>query len=88
MNENTGRSWISVEGRNKFTYGFIMGDTEAQQQLRSMAKDVIIIQLSGPEKAATLQQFRHLPYSPADTGPLTYYGDTAKFVARHLSLTV
>jgi len=80
------RSFVHVEGENIFDYGFAVGDYQAQQKLRQMAIDVRFIQLMGKEREAALRQFANIPYPHDDKGPLVYYGDMAKFIARHLRL--
>jgi hypothetical protein len=85
----TGGSFVKVKNPDDpkdFDYGFKMGQADSQTRLRSFAIHVVMIQLIGEEKEAVAQQFGHLPYPLHDSGPLVYYGDMAKFIARHLSL--
>lgn len=84
-----GASFIKVvnpKENKEFDYGFHMGNIDSQTNLRRMAMHVELIQLSGAEKEAVVQQFANLPYPLHDSGPLVYYGDMAKFIARHISL--
>lgn len=79
-------SFIKVAGKNEYDYGFTVGDNKDQLTLRQSAIDVTMISLNGAEKLAVIEQFKHLPYNPIHDGALVYYGDMAKFVARHLVL--
>lgn len=81
-------SMVKVAGKNSFDYGFAMGDGKAQETLRRVALDVTMVILQGREKQAALEQFANLPHSKLHEGSLTYYGDMAKFVARHLVLII
>jgi hypothetical protein len=79
-------SFIKVAGKNTFDYGFSHGVEKDQLTLRQSAVDVIMISLSGWEKQMVLGQFQNLPFNTKHGGALVYYGDMAKFVARHLVL--
>lgn len=82
------RSFVKVQRADGqlFDYGFHLGDKAAQRVLRQTAIDVVMIQLQGAERDAVIDQFINLPFNEKDAGTLTYYGDHAKFVARHLLL--
>jgi hypothetical protein len=68
------------------TYGFKLGSEKDQRVLQQSANHVELIHLLGEERQKVEQQFTNLPRNHLADGPLVFYGDMAKFIARHLQL--